>query len=154
MSLSVTDKVTHRLPRPVKCDNCGGPRVHLQKRKFMGLRTYGAKWDLIWHCADCNALVGCHDGTDIPLGSMADTFTRAARSEAHGAFDALWKGGGWTRAEAYGWMEKMLGLPPERAHIGMLNMRQCEALIEAVANLAKLKQDKRHWQQNKRKRRR
>lgn len=156
MSVSVADRVKHRLPRPVKCDHCGSPSVKLQKRSFMGLRHYD-KWDLIWHCDDCGALVGCHEGTDIPLGLMADSFTRAARHEAHRAFDPLWLGkrAKLSRAKAYSWMADTLGIPPEQAHIGMLNMRQCEALIEAVRSYnPERKRPFVHWKQKERKKRR
>lgn len=154
MPSSVADRVAHRLPRPIKCDSCGSPRVGLQKRGFMGLRVFGA-WDLIWHCLDCNALVGCHEGTDIPLGHMADAPTREARFQAHRSFDPLWRRGKMTRAEAYAWMAKALMIPPEAAHIGMLSQRQCEVLVAAVKYLRdNPAPQKRHWSQAQRKRRR
>lgn len=153
MTLSVADRVAHRLPRPICCDNCGSPRVHLQKRGFMGMRIT-KKWDLIWHCLDCLALVGCHEGTDIPLGLMADTPTRDARYQAHKAFDRLWRGGGLSRAEAYAWMARTLMVTPEQAHIGMLSTRQCEALIDAVAKFQHSRKHSGHWKQRERKRRR
>lgn len=155
MSSSVADRVTHRLPRPVCCDSCGGPRVSLQKRGFMGLRVF-KDWDLIWHCADCDALVGCHEGTDIPLGLMADGFTRHARFEAHKYFDRLWRGRGapMTRAQAYAWMAKALNIDADRAHIGMLSAEQCEALSLASLRYKKESKNDRHWSMNKRKKRR
>lgn len=155
MPLPVTDRIQHRLPRPIKCDDCGSPRVHLQKRGYMGLRVTKT-WDLIWHCADCHALVGCHEGTDIPLGRMADAMTREARFNAHTVFDRLWRGRNrkLTRAEAYAWMARTLVIPPEEAHIGMLNERQCEALILAVKNYNHTTKHAGHWKQRERKRRR
>lgn len=153
MTLSVADRVAHRLPRPIKCDDCGSPRVNLQKRGFMGLRVF-KKWDLIWHCLDCDALVGCHEGTDIPLGLMADAPTRDARWQAHTVFDRLWRKNIMTRPEAYAWMARALHLSPEQAHIGMLSMRQCEDLMVAVAAFEHDRKHARHWTQDKRKRRR
>lgn len=154
MTVSVVDRVTHRLPRPICCDNCGGPRVHLQKRSLMRMRTPKA-WDLVWHCLDCLALVGCHEGTDIPLGLMADVMTRDARYNAHRVFDRLWRGGGFTRAEAYAWMARTLMIDPAEAHIGMLSERQCEALMEAVRALPPPRQRaNRHWKHKTRKKRR
>lgn len=155
MTSSVADRVKHRLPRPIKCDDCGSPRVHLQKRGYMGLRVT-KKWDLIWHCLDCKALVGCHEGTDIPLGLMADAMTRDARFQAHGSFDNLWRGrhARMSRAEAYAWMASTLSIPADRAHIGMLDERQCEALIAAVKNYKHVTKHATHWRQKTRKRRR
>lgn len=155
MTASVADRVKHRLPRPIKCDCCGSPRVNLQKRGYMGLRVT-KEWDLIWHCLDCHALVGCHEGTDIPLGLMADAMTRDARVQAHGVFDNLWRGRHrkMTRGEAYAWMARTLMIPPEAAHIGMLDERQCERLIQAVKDYKHTTKNASHWQQRTRKRRR
>lgn len=154
MSLSVADRVTHRLPRPVKCDCCGSPRVHLQKRSLMKMRVPKA-WDLVWHCLDCLALVGCHEGTDIPLGYMADAATREARYHVHKVFDRLWRGRKQlSRAEAYIWMAQVLQLKVEDAHIGMLTLEQCEALTRAVEEFNHSKRNSGHWQQKVRKRRR
>jgi hypothetical protein len=119
----------------------------------MGLRVT-KKWDLIWHCLDCHALVGCHEGTDIPLGLMADLPTRDARYQAHQVFDRLWRGGGITRADAYIWLAKTLAIPPEQAHIGMLSQQQCETLIAAALNYRHQRKHARHWSQKTRKRRR
>lgn len=155
MTLSVADRVKHRLPRPIKCDDCGSPRVALQKRSYMKLRTYRA-WDLIWHCEDCRANVGCHEGTDIPFGLMADAQTRDARWQCHREFDALWKGRTkvMCRDDAYAWMAVALSIPIERAHIGMLNERQCEAIMEGIKKFRHDVANGRHWKQKTRKRRR
>src|SRR3546814_1988294 len=56
-----------------------------------------------------------------------------------------------TRAEAYAWMASTLAIPPEQAHIGMLNERQCEALILAVKNYKHVVQHATHWKQKTRK---
>ena len=153
MTSSVADRVQHRLPRPVKCDCCVSPRVHLQKRSFMGMRVY-SEWDLIWHCLDCLALVGTHEGTDIPLGYMADRDTRDARYQAHKVFDPMWRRRKMSKADAYIWMASVLGLPLAEAHIGMLDYEQCHRLIAAVNQLQHQRRHPGHWTQKKRKRRR
>lgn len=170
MAISVAERVEHKLPRPVKCDHCGSPKVSLEKRGLMGYRTYGS-WDLVWHCGECGAMVGCHEGTDIPYGTMADHQTRAARVEAHKAFDPLWKkmakardAAPWgarfvDRELAYRWMAEILCIPYERAHVGMFNMAQCEALIAACrlrTDAARAMKDskKPNWRNQQRKRRR
>lgn len=152
MTSSVADRIAHRMPRPILCDSCNGPNVHLQKREFMGMRTYG-KWDLIWHCGDCNAMVGCHEGTAIPFGRMADNETRAARYLAHQDFDALWRKKLMTRKEAYHWLARLLCLPLEDAHIGMLDKEQCAFVVERAKHLYALKPQPRNWRQNKRRKR-
>jgi len=150
---SVADRVKNRFPRPTYCDCCGSHNVHLQKRSLMGLPTQN-KWDLVWHCGNCNALVGCHHGTDIPLGRLADRETRRARYELHRAFDPLWKKHGWRREAAYAWLARTLNLSEAEAHIGLLDVDACRkahlALLTVKTDLAPRK---RHWSQDKRKRR-
>ena len=153
MTFSVADRVQHRLPRPIKCDACGSPKVHLQKRSLMRMKVH-AKWDLVWHCLSCNALVGCHKGTDIPLGLLATVQCRQARYLAHKAFDRLWKNGRMPRPKAYIWLAETLMLPAEDAHIGMLTEEQCNKLVAAVKEFEHRKRNAGHWKHRKRKKRR
>lgn len=153
MIRSVEDRVKHRRRIPVNCDACDSPKIALQSRALMGMRTNG-KWPLIWHCEACGAMVGCHAGTNIPLGLMADRLTRDARYRAHQAFDPLWKKRWMPKADAYAWMAKVLAIPFEQAHIGMLSEEQCERLILAATNYEPPRAERRHWSQDKRKRRR
>lgn len=150
MATANREGISHPLPRPIVCPCCGSPKVHIQKRGFMGLRVY-SEWDLIWHCGDCDAMVGCHKGTDVPLGIMANASTREARYLAHKAFDRLWRGGPMHRDEAYRWMAHALGIAYEDAHIGRLNEEQCNELMAAIKKLDT--KPKRHWSQDKRKKR-
>lgn len=152
---SVAHRVKHRITRPVHCDCCSSQNVALQKRELLNLRTYG-RWDLIWYCGDCGALVGCHEGTDIPMGRMADATTRKARFETHEVFDRLWRGRGaqLSRAEAYIWMADALGIELEDAHISMFSQDQCAKLVAAVLNYKHNRKHKKHWSQDTRKRRR
>ncbi len=76
-----------------------------------------------WKCF-CGAYVGCHSGTDRPLGYPCGPETRKARMTAHDAFDHLWRGGTMTRSAAYAWLAEALGIPPEMCHIGMLDAQQ------------------------------
>lgn len=148
------------MPRPVRCDECGSPHVGLQSRALMQMKVLGT-WTLIWYCHACHAYVGCHEGTDVPFGTMADHHTRSARRSLHEVFDLLWRGGGLTRGSAYHWLGATLGLPPERAHISMLNEEQCGVAQEAAAKKLATrrasksnKRDGRNWQHTHRKGRR
>lgn len=78
-------------------------------------------------CDACGAYVGCHPGSDRPLGIPADAATRRARNKAHAAFDPLWKGAAmFTRKEAYALLRRFTGLSAERCHIAMMDADQCE----------------------------
>ena len=41
----------------------------------------------------CNAYVGAHRKTKLPMGSLADGDLRHKRIEAHKAFDWMWRSG-------------------------------------------------------------
>lgn len=64
-----------------------------------------------------------------PAPTPADAETRAARMDAHNQLDVLWEFGGMSRTEAYKLVQELMGLPPEKAHIGLFNKAQCEELI-------------------------
>ena len=70
-----------------------------------------------------------------PLGKPADKATRTARTEAHDAFDPLWKGKGATmsRGEAYDWLAEQTGIRP--IHIGELDQDQCARVVEICEDL-------------------
>lgn len=82
-----------------------------------------------WHCEGCDAYVGCHDGTDTPLGSLANHELRVMRNDAHRAFDRLWRSGGMTRNRAYKWLAEKLGIPVNECHVAMFGMEMCRKVL-------------------------
>lgn len=86
---------------------------------------------IFWHCKPCGAYVGCHDGTDIPLGTLADGETRKARHDAHAVFDRIWKDGHMSRHDAYFMMSCALFV--REFHIGDCDIAMCERVI-AISN--------------------
>lgn len=113
--------------RKVNCDYCGRPAEYVDSRVVYG-RSYG----MMYLCRHCNAYVGVHDGTDIPLGRLADSRLRYWKKAAHSAFDPLWKQGRFRgrRDAAYRWLSKCMGLPPEETHIGMFDIDICKQTIQ------------------------
>ena len=94
-----------------------------------------------WRCDPCGAYVGCHpvgpghDGTR-PLGRLANAELRRAKQAAHAAFDPIWKNREMSRANAYRWLANRLAIPSADCHIGVFDIPQCKAVVEAV-NLRK-----------------
>ena len=82
-----------------------------------------------YRCELCDAYVGCHPGTITPLGRLANAELRKAKTQAHAAFDPLWKTGYMSRSAAYAWLAKCLKLPPEQCHIGMFDVATCEIVV-------------------------
>lgn len=103
----------------------------------------------------CKGAIRAHkDGT--PIGTPVDKETRRMRVLAHEVFDTLWRHperntphlptlddleATWTlgpdqvfatRERAYEWLQEVMGLSKEEAHIGQFSSDQCKKLIEAV----------------------
>lgn len=125
------------------CPYCKGPAALVG-----GGDIYPHRPDLFdlkfWSCAPCGAYVGCHkagawvpelrqtsDGT-LPLGRLANAELRRAKSQAHAAFDPLWKSRAMGRREAYAWLAGELGIRVSDCHIGMLDVAGCRAVVAAV----------------------
>lgn len=100
--------------------------------------AYPVDYGKIYLCRDCMAWVGCHSGTTKALGRVAKKELRQNKKAAHFYFDALWRrkmvkdkcSKTAARNAAYCWMAKAMNLPPERAHIGMMDDDQCKQLFE------------------------
>lgn len=115
---------------PVDCPDCAVP-MRLREGEFGPF--YGCpRWP------GCKNTHGCHpDGR--PLGKPAGAAVRAARTEVHVAFDALWKGCPRydslpkPRELAYRWLAHAMGLPPSAAHIGAFDSDQCALALSVLA---------------------
>jgi hypothetical protein len=119
------------LPTPTHCDNCCSINIELTTNDRIYGRIYG-EWPKIYFCVDCKAAVGCHPGTEIPLGKMADRATRQLRTKAHDEFDKLWRSGLMSRAKAYNWLAASLEIDPSQCHISWLSKDQ----LKDVATLS------------------
>lgn len=116
------------------CPYCAG------KTKFYATSTLfysGKDYGPVWACEPCRAWVGCHKGTETPLGRLADAELRDWKKSAHSFFDPLWAAKmkkGFTKNEArnlaYKWLGKQLGTTEEYTHIGMFNVDQCKKVVE------------------------
>ncbi|MDO5595043.1 MAG: zinc-finger-containing protein, partial [Eubacteriales bacterium] len=76
------------------------------------------------------ARVGCHKGTNRPLGNVANEVLRLKRRETHQVFDCFWQENGMTRTQAYKWLARRMNLSEKNAHIGGFEMDQCQQVID------------------------
>ena len=115
----------------VICPYCGKPAKYVDSKTIYHGRSYG----MIYLCKECDAYVGVHDGSDAPLGSLANAELRYWRRLAHAAFDPLWQSGRFYRHRntAYIWLSEKMGLPKEETHIGMFDVEACKKLINIIS---------------------
>jgi hypothetical protein len=115
-------ELRYRLKIPNQCDNCNSLNIKLVKTDYDNEAC-------IYYCKDCRASVGCHFGTNIPLGKMATKEIRILRKQAHEAFDVFWNTGLMSRSEAYLWLADKLEIEISECHISWLSK---DRLIEAI----------------------
>lgn len=116
----------------VKCSYCGAQAM---LRPACAVHGEKAKKDSqLYVCSrypKCNAYVGAHKNTLLPMGTLANGDLRHKRILAHKALDRLWKDGAMKKWQAYKWMEAKLGLRSDQAHIAMFSEYMCDQLIHA-----------------------
>ena len=117
---------------PTICRYCGGVIRLVPARMIYGLSTdrLGLSGENIYLCQNCNARVGCHKGTNRPLGNVANEVLRLKRRETHQVFDAFWQGNGMSRTKAYKWRAAQMQLSEKDTHIGGFEMDQCQQVID------------------------
>lgn len=115
----------------VYCPYCGKKAEYVDT-----IEIYGKSYGMAYLCRPCDAYVGVHDGTDIPLGRLANRELRRWRNRAHAAFDPLWQQGPYRRRrnDAYAWLAGKMGLTKEETHIAMFDVEQCKQVIQIMNN--------------------
>lgn len=134
VSRKALKRVKNPLPKPESCRYCGPDTpVFLGHHDEIYGRAYG-DWPYLYLCENCEAYVGLHPFTDIPLGTLADGSLRKARKTNKAKFIALQKKRAWNRSEAYKWLASQLGIKVDECHWGWFEADQC---IEAGYACAK-----------------
>jgi hypothetical protein len=120
---------------PTICRYCGGVIRLVPARTIYGesAKRLDMENEKIYQCQNCNARVGCHKGTDRPLGNVANEVLRLKRMETHQVFDHFWQSHGISRTQGYKWLARQMKLSEPRAHIGGFEMEQCQRVIDLCA---------------------
>lgn len=113
------------IPPITRCRYCNADVICVSTLEFYG-RDYGAH---VYKCTGCEAYVGTHKGTQIPLGTLATKELRNLRKQAHAVFDPVWKDGHMLRYSAYRRLSEFMGTSRKDTHIAMFNEDQCRRLI-------------------------
>ena len=126
-------RVRDPLPAPTTCPHCGGP-VKIVKNSTIYGRDYG-DWPWAYLCKPCDAYVGMHPYTNIPLGTLAKKAVRDARNYTKTEFNALWlyaKDRRGERTKAYEWLANQLGMTTAECHFGLFDEAMCERVDEII----------------------
>jgi ssDNA-binding Zn-finger/Zn-ribbon topoisomerase 1 len=138
----------------LSCPYCGAEAL-LESSLLVYKKDYGS----VYVCSNypgCDAYVGCHPGTNIPLGRLADKELRFWKQRAHEYLDVLWKAKvimirkrykkegkkyfykrGEARTQAYKWLSVQLGIDLKDCHIGLFDVQTCQQVAQICYPYAK-----------------
>jgi hypothetical protein len=131
-----------KVTTPPSCPYCSARAryLHSSAQLYNG-RDFGP----VWACLRCRAWVGCHKGTMIPLGRLADAHLRRWKRNVHAVFDPIWEARfhskrasdpKYTKAHARGGRYKrlaeLMGIPRAECHIGMFDAERCKQAIAII----------------------
>jgi len=128
-------KANNKHPASIRCPYCGS---HAILRSADGIYRENSRDVKLYVCANypnCDSYVRVHQGTVIPVGSLADQKLRALRKTAHDHFDKLHMTGLMSKDEAYAWLAGILQSPRSQAHIGYLSEYYCQQVIDESQRL-------------------
>lgn len=117
----------------VHCPYCERPSMRMTGRELHPTRHDLAEKH--FHvCRNCDAWIGCRDGTWEPLGRLANAELRRAKQDVHIALEPIWQSAmtmhNWTKSKArnlaYIWLATEMSIPNGRANIGDFDLDQCK----------------------------
>jgi len=102
-----------------------------------GLSLYPHRPDLAYKrfymCPACEAFVGCHPGTSVPLGTLAGPRLRFHRSLLHSALDPMWRNGARKRKDVYAAISAKLGY---EFHIGeVCTVEDAQRILKIISEM-------------------
>lgn len=112
------------------CPYCKRPAMLVSANVVYGRQVKDlTEDDKRYWCQTCDAHVGCHKGTDRPLGTMANRRLRSIRSTTHSLVDPLWQSGKIKRNKLYFMLSVIFGRP---FHVGECDESECWFVINLL----------------------
>jgi len=121
-------QTTTPTPSGPACPDCGSVMVFFPKARFRPF--WGCSK---WRKTGCRGAVAA-DLEGTPLSPPVRTEVRQLREAAHDTFDQLWQGPGavMSRGSAYRWLQQVMGMSEEDAHIAKFGADECRRVLELV----------------------
>lgn len=111
------------------CPYCKNEAKYCENKEIYG-RNFGKSY-MCYFCRPCNAYVGTHQNSTIPLGTMANKELRGWRIRTHRAIDAYWKARLCSRGRMYALLRDIFG---KVVHVGESDIEMCQKIIKATEN--------------------
>lgn len=124
VSRKALKRVKNPIPAPTECPYCTGPVALVENSVIYWGKTFG-EWPYAYRCKPCDAYVGLHPDTDIPLGTLADKSLREDRKWAKNLFHELMKKRRWERTAMYEWLAEEMKIPVGECHFGWFDSETC-----------------------------
>jgi len=121
-------KLIDLYPIPTVCPYCGQNVIFTSNAELYGKEHGNGK---CYKCTHCDASVGVHNGTHIPLGRLANPRLKMLKRRCHQEFDNLWKSAS-DRDIAYKWLATELGVPANKCHFGWFDEEILEKALEIL----------------------
>lgn len=130
-SRKATARVRNPLPVPTICRLCGSRVECVGHEEIYAGRSYG-DWPWVYRCTTCEARVGMHPFTNIPLGTLASTAIREARKASKNEFKQMERELHMSRNYAYHLLSRKLGIAQESCHFGWFDIDMCVEASRAI----------------------
>ena len=116
----------------VKCPYCGAQAMLRPAHVVHGNQAKQGQY--LYVCnryPKCDAYVGVHAKSLLPLGTLANGDLRHKRILAHRAFEQLQRTCKMEKWQAYQWLQAKFSLRRDQAHIAKFSVYMCDQLIAA-----------------------
>lgn len=127
----------------IRCPYCG---AYARYQSADGIYRDNSRNVMLYVCPnypECDSYVRVHEGTKIPVGSMANPELRRLRNEAHKYFNRLYLNGYMTKDDAYRWLADIICTTDmKNAHIGNMSEYYCRLVIEKSREFIKQREQK------------
>ncbi len=119
--------MNRRMASKVVCPYCQSDAEWVENKEIYGENR--GKSYMIYLCRKCDARVGCHNNSEVPLGTLADKELRQWRIKTHEHLDRLWKDGIFSRKEVYAMLKTIF---KKEIHIGESDIKTCKEIIKKL----------------------
>ncbi|WP_411342565.1 zinc-finger-containing protein [Paenibacillus sp. WLX1005] len=117
-------------PIPQHCLYCSSKVIYTSNAAIYGKEYGNGK---CYKCTSCDAYVGVHNGTRIPLGRLANWKLRHLKKQCHDLFDPIWnQKKKWLQRHAYERLAELLNIPTQECHFGWFDEEQLKQAIQIL----------------------